>query len=381
MSFNAMVMYHNLKFRPQRIIMSVCACFFVFIASVSLYAVPTQAAEFLSDNSVNTDRVYTNLYATGNDITIDNDIQKDLVAAGSIITISSNVERNANLVGATVVIKPNAEIGANARIGANSIIIEGVIGEDAVLAGDSITLRDATIVGDLVVAANELIIENSLVSGNAYISVTTFDTNALNLQVEGEVITSNPQVRVNEDELSRAGSAFAAFVRTVAFISSLIFSALSLIVLGLFLRARNRLEIPSITISKKRLIEVGIGILSFGVVFIAFMISILVPWIGIPVALITIAIMLLSNVFLPIYLGNALKKLYFKELSVEGHIAISWVLLACIDFVTYILSFAGLPGSVVGFILGLCINILYFGALGFLLTKIFNMFNSYLAKR
>jgi len=141
------------------------------VFALSLWSTVTMAAEFRvakKSGSIIIDKELKNLYAAGNIVSINADIEKSLYVAGNVITINGNVENNVNAVGSAIVIK--GDIGSTVHLVAGNILIEGTIEDDLFSGGGTITLAESSLIGgDLIIGGGVVEIKGP-VTGDIHLS-------------------------------------------------------------------------------------------------------------------------------------------------------------------------------------------------------------------
>ncbi|MDP3836611.1 MAG: polymer-forming cytoskeletal protein [bacterium] len=127
------------------------------------------AAEVKSQNNIYVpagETIDGNLYAAGNNITIDGEIKGDLIAAAQTITVNGRLD--GDLIAAAQTITINGEINGNVRIAANSASLNGVVARNVNFIGNSIALgKNARVGWDLLSAAMNTDIMG-VIDGNVY---------------------------------------------------------------------------------------------------------------------------------------------------------------------------------------------------------------------
>jgi len=125
---------------------------------------PALATEVRSGMSVFVDEQTTindELYASGQNLTINGSVSNDLLAAGSQVLLRGKVGRSASLMGSNVEV--SGSIGDNLRAAGSQVSVSGNVGDNASLAGSAVVLTRAGKFGrDLQAAATELRIEGSV---------------------------------------------------------------------------------------------------------------------------------------------------------------------------------------------------------------------------
>ncbi|PKM87066.1 hypothetical protein CVU83_03450 [Candidatus Falkowbacteria bacterium HGW-Falkowbacteria-2] len=107
-----------------------------------------------------------NLYAAGNNITIDGEIKGDLIAAAQTITVNGRLDGDLIAVGQTITV--NGEVNGNIRIAANSGSLNGAVARNVNFIGNSISIgKNARVGWDLLSAAMNTDIMG-VIGGNVY---------------------------------------------------------------------------------------------------------------------------------------------------------------------------------------------------------------------
>ena len=93
------------------------------------------------------------LFVSGNNLSVDANVDGDVFAAGSSITINGNVTGDVIAAGNTIVI--NGAVAGDIRTAGNNIDISGPVGGSITGAANSITLRDSSqVTGDVMMFGN-----------------------------------------------------------------------------------------------------------------------------------------------------------------------------------------------------------------------------------
>jgi cytoskeletal protein CcmA (bactofilin family) len=112
------------------------------------------AAEVRSGDTVvvpASETIADDVYAFGNNVTIDGTINGDVIAAGSTVTINGRVAGDVIFAGSTLTL--NAPVGGSVRAAGNALTIAAPVTGDAVAAGSIINVNGAGRVGRDVLAA------------------------------------------------------------------------------------------------------------------------------------------------------------------------------------------------------------------------------------
>jgi cytoskeletal protein CcmA (bactofilin family) len=171
---------------------------FVFftLASCSVFAPITQAAQFESGNNLNfsqTDKL-EDAYVAGGNINISTASLGDLVVAGGTVILNNSVENDLLATGGNVTV--NGDIGTTARIAGGTVIINGKVGRDLVIVGGNVIVgSQATINGDLAISGGTAII-NGTVNGHITASGGTIN---LNGTTKGNVDLHAQSVHLQKD--------------------------------------------------------------------------------------------------------------------------------------------------------------------------------------
>jgi hypothetical protein len=328
------------------------------------FGIPVQAIQYESNDNIVVNEAKSNFHAAGNTIVVNQPISKDFVGAAQDITINGNIERN--IIAAAQNISINNNVGGATRVAGQKINISGSMNDDVILFGQNIVINNATINGDLVVYANTLTLTNSSVTGDLIGQTSLPDKASLDQQVQGTISLQE----LNQEEAYKQEKQDTQAEKTSSFIYKELGAFVGLLVLYLLLRKKNRLRIPSIngTSSIKDFI---IGAITCAVLPLLGIVSmILLFTIAGPLVMIIVGLMLLSSVFLPIYLGNLLKSTVLKATPISYLILGSFVLLV-------VLSLLGsLP--ILNFLVGLFMFLLWIANLGFILKKLYLAINLFL---
>lgn len=138
--------------------------FLILALLISPFAA-AKAANLKTDNSIYIGKeeiVGGNLYAVGNTITIDGNINGDLIAAAQTITVNGRVEGDI-IAAVAQEITVNGEVGGNIRIAGNSLTMNGPVARNVNALGTKIFLGDQAHVGwDAYLAATNIEVRGSI---------------------------------------------------------------------------------------------------------------------------------------------------------------------------------------------------------------------------
>ena len=121
----------------------------IAIASLALMAPQAVLAfEIMADESVVVARnqvIDGNLYAAGNNISIDGNVQGDVICGGQNIVINGNVDGSVICVGQSILV--NGVVKGSVRTAGNSINIASNIGQNLMVFGANVIVGDTAIIG------------------------------------------------------------------------------------------------------------------------------------------------------------------------------------------------------------------------------------------
>jgi cytoskeletal protein CcmA (bactofilin family) len=99
------------------------------------------------------------VYAAGGSVSLQSTIAGDAYAAGGDVTVGQAVEQDVVAAGGTVTI--NGTVGDDARLAGGTIIVNSAVADDLVVAGGSITIN-SDIGGDLVVTGGQVVLNGNV---------------------------------------------------------------------------------------------------------------------------------------------------------------------------------------------------------------------------
>ena len=224
----------------------------------------------------------------GNDITVSNNILKDLFVAGNNIVITNDAKLDRDLYAA----------GSNITINSN-------VEKNAFIAGTVVTLKDTTIKGNISIACDHLLIEG-VVTINGKLKINNDAT-----------IDSESNLMVDTKETYDSNSEFERFNTTNMFIDLLISIAglliIGFVINGLFPKVYDKV-LKDITV-KGELKNLLLGLIGFIVMPIAAIIllcTIVGLLLGFIVLFIYILMLLISLLYGSAVLGNIILTKLFK---------------------------------------------------------------------
>jgi len=295
-----------------------------------------------------------NLYAAGNTITIDGTVNGDLIAAAQIINVNGRIE--GDIIAAAQDIRINGEVGGNIRVAGNSININNRVARNVNAFGANVILDKNSQIGwDVLAAANNIETHGEIIgslsgsAGRALISGKTGKNISLKLADtetnEGLIIspeaaigggltyTTNKTAQIPQTA-TIGGKIEQKFpeVKPDNKLSSLvwpkIYSIFCAFVIGLiliFLGKNSTLKIlDKIQDKPKRVILTGI-IIMFAVPPISLFL--MFTLIGIPLALILLAIWFIALYVSKIFTALLLGQWILKNLIKKGETPLVWSLI------------------------------------------------------
>lgn len=300
--------------------------------------------------------VADNYITAGNIVDINGDVNGDLIAAGNQINVTSNIIGNVFLAGSTVRIE--GTINKDAFIGAGNIIIS----KDAVINGDLITASatltiNGTVNGSIKTSGSTITI-NGKVSKNisAYTSslVINSDANILGnvsytsdkdakidpaAKVLGQVTKKTAPQASQNIGLRKLGVVAFLGSATAAIISLITILIVGIVLLLLF---PKKIEEISENIKNRFWPSFGLGFLSLIItpVIIVLLFAIIL---GIPLALILMALYIFALYTTKIFVGLALgKKITNGKWSAIWAMTLGVVLLSILEIIPILNIFVGI---------------------------------------
>ncbi len=186
-----------------------------------------------------------NAFGAGENLQIDQNIQRDLVLAGSRLETNGNIGNDFLGAGGEIVV--NGDVSGNIIVAGGSVRINGNVGGDVAAFGGQIILsRDSVVEGDILLAGGEVTLDGT-VNGNGEVSTGTLKTGddfelkgnlalqadnyPLNLKdkVGGDLNVT--QVNAMDEQYGSASEGFSIFSFILGLLASL---ALGLVLIYLF---------------------------------------------------------------------------------------------------------------------------------------------------
>jgi hypothetical protein len=214
------------------------------ILLIMLFSVLSYSAGAANENFLK----YTssgNVFGAGDNLQINQDIQRDLVIAGSKLEINGTTGDDIIAAGGELIV--NGNVSGNIIVAGGSVKINGNVGGDLAAVGGQITLsRGSVVEGDILLGGGNVMLDG-LVNGNGDVSTGTLQTEndfglKGNLTLQADNYPSNlenkvggnlniTKVNATEDQSENVSKGFNVFSFIVGLLASL---ALGLILIYLF---------------------------------------------------------------------------------------------------------------------------------------------------
>jgi hypothetical protein len=286
-----------------------------------------QAVEYATETRLNITSPKQNLYAAGGQVQVSAPVSKDLVVVGASVNVATSIERNLNLVGSSVVVNADL-VGGTTTIAGGTVKLKGVFNEDVTVVAGQLDIEDALIKGDLLVKVGNLKLTNSLVSGDL-LGTYNSSTGDLASQVKGAYsLEKQDQKLPTLDDMIYSINP-AAEISVIA----------SLLLICYLLSQRHRLKIRSIKLDKELALDFLAGLMYFVLPFILLVISIILQLYPLVLTIGGIIYLLftLSCVFLPVYLANLCRNVWFKGWSIRYMILCAYLFLLLLNIFSKII--------------------------------------------
>jgi cytoskeletal protein CcmA (bactofilin family) len=108
--------------------------------------------------------VHDDVYAFGNNVTIQGTVDGDLIAAGNSVTVTGHVTGDVMAAGNTVIV--SGPVDGSVRVGANLLTLAAPVGEDALIGGSMLNLTGAGSVGRDVIAGGSSVAIQGPIAGD-----------------------------------------------------------------------------------------------------------------------------------------------------------------------------------------------------------------------
>jgi hypothetical protein len=341
-------------------------CAFIFICTLFFPAIHAKAATFESDDTVSITEAKTNLYASGNTVSIDADINKDLVVVGQTVTINKNV--SGSVLGAAQIMTLDGNVGQNVRVAGEIINLKGTFDGDVVVAAKTINFDNVIIKGDFVSASQNIEFKGTnSIQGDSYVTAD-IDQSAIDNITAGTLKfeRQKSQAEKNQDRNDEIFSAIKSIIGTVSLVALITY----------LLIRKQRLWTPGENVSTSFIANFGIGFSSFVITGLGMILGILLSsstgTVGVVIFLGTVLIFILSLWYIPIYsanvLANTLQKNWVHAQPWQT-ISISLAILIAMSYLTNV--------YILGFVFGLFFVTISITTHGFVLKSFFRAITSF----
>jgi cytoskeletal protein CcmA (bactofilin family) len=339
---------------------------------------PALAADLHSGESVSITKPLNNPYLAGQSIEVTAPVANDVVAAGGTITVDTHVGGNVLAAGGTIDVR--GSVDHSVRAAGGTITIDSSVGQDVVVFGGNIMLsKQASVSGDVIFSGGRLQI-NGPVKGTIHLNGGSVTINApIGGNVEGNVheLTLGPQAVINGDLTyqsdNKASIQSGATVHgkvsykqapqnehakrglAALFTLGTLYKLIGEIIIGLLLLWILRpfsLRLFAET-SEAPLRNIVLGFATLILLPIAGVILLLLFWLGLATLIFYVFLLLLTMVFLPLFVGW--KIMDWWEHRDKRVYAIDWKAAVLGPIVLLILSVIPIIGWLIAFILFLWI--------------------------
>ncbi|HEX7363574.1 MAG TPA: hypothetical protein VF366_00170 [Dehalococcoidia bacterium] len=341
-------------------------------------AAPVLAADLRSEDSITItagEVIEDDLYVAGNDITIDGTINGDLWAFGSTITVNGTVNGSLLAIGQTINV--NGTVNHAVRVAGETINVSGKINGDLIAFSSETNIRSqAEIGGDFLFGAGNVrtegLIGKDVKGGGNVVTIGGPVDGNVEISVENLTLTSGANIRGNLTYTSekaadiRTGASIGgATTRNIpeaekaapfAGIGGKIVGLLMVLVTGIIiiLIAPRKSATIADTILRKPLACLGWGAVILFATPVAAIIACFTV-IGIPVALIVLALyaiaIFLSQIFVGLFIGRWIIG-RFRETDSRGimigALATGLVILTLVKLIPYLGFWIGLAVALFG---------------------------------
>ena len=282
------------------------------------------------------------LIAAGGVINVRGTVTDDLRLCGGQVIISGDIKGNLTVAGGSVTLTDSANINGSLITAGGNVNIFGPIGDNAIIGAGNLTIGNR-IGGNVNAGAGEIkLTSNALIAGDLNYYSRAKAQIQEGAEVKGEVSHKIPH-EVSPGRVLGAG-----------FIFYLIFEVISALIVGLLLLKiyPNFVDRVVDIIQVKSLNSLGIGFLGIIVIPVIFLILILTI-IGIPLGIIIILpyfiYLYLSKVFVSLFIGRRLLKLFGTSLRSGWALLIGLVIFVIVTSIPFIGGIIYLIFLILGF--------------------------------
>jgi cytoskeletal protein CcmA (bactofilin family) len=292
--------------------------------------------------------VNDNYFAFGNIVTLDGNVSGDLISAGNQVELNGEFSNNVVAAGSSVVLK--GKVNRDLFVVAASVTID----KDAVVEGDFSAFASTIIIngkvnGNVRSGANALTV-NGIVGKNIYTSVSNLTINSGALVNGGVTYTSDNQAEIDPNakisgqvEMKQATKTQTETQSNTAKAGTFILSLLSVLLVGvvLLLIMPKKAEEFADIIKGRFWASFGTGFLVLLLVPMAIILLFAI-FIGIPLALILIALYIFAIYVSTVFVGLTLGKLISHEKwSPIWAMTFGVIILSIISCIPYLGGIAG----------------------------------------
>jgi len=306
---------------------------------------------FVAGNMINvTGKIEGDIFAVGSMIKINDQVEGNVRVLGSNVEIAGKIARNVSAIGGNVVINPGTHIGWGAQLAGGNVEIRGRMNRSAeVMAGNLIIAGE--VVGDVKAPIGDknqnngklAVYPGAMVGGN--LKYTAKDKAAIEqgAKINGQVIHNLPDYQAAKIKAGALGA------MGLSWMLAKLVHLFGLIVIGFLLvgMVPKVAEKMNDLMVKKFWPNLGWGLIWFLLTPIVCLILML-TLIGLPLALLTMAIYLISLCIVKVYAGLALGK-YIIEAFGKKKPNMMWSMVLGV-FVLMVLKSIPFVGWIIGLI-------------------------------
>ena len=318
-----------------------------------------------------TDVIADDVYLAGGMLTLAGTVAGDFIGAGGNVFVSGSTTNDVIVAGGSLVV--TGSVGDDLRAAGGNITISSSVGDDVIVAGGQINVVSGAFVGGDLVAAGGQVTVDGTVKGTVRINGGDVSINGKvgdvfikaghvvigpNAEINGTLsYSAGTQAEIREGSLitgsvvftevkQQSKSAAAGFLSLFLLIKLAALFVTALFIQWVFGRIALRLMSDSLTGTWANL---GRGFVALVVIPVAVCVF-FATLIGIPLALVTlfsyIALIIFSCLFIPVFLGGFIAKLYTKSET----IILNWKTALLGSITTIVLSFIPVIGDLAVFV-------------------------------
>ncbi|MEK7126828.1 MAG: polymer-forming cytoskeletal protein [Patescibacteria group bacterium] len=343
----------------------VMSAIFVLFASMIFVNLTAFAAELSwGENIVYTDEILDDSYIFAGNGNIESNVTGDLYIAGGSIVVNGNVAEDLVVVGGKVIVMGN--IGGDLRIAGGQASVYGTVGDDVIMVGGQLDIgKTAVVNGSLIVGTGILTVDGYvkedirgglgmlLLNGKVDRNVTVSTEDKLSISKTASIggdLTYSSLLESNVPEGVVKGTVkFNKFekesllesVTYFFFIQKLVGFLSALVLLLLIVTFMSKSLVQSAEATKENVFKsFGIGLLTM-IAAVIGSILLLITVIGIPLALIVLAMLLIvfyvAQIFVSMWVAGYLFKIKnFGKTKLFGAAALGLFLYYLVGFIPYV---------------------------------------------